>query len=96
MAEEGSEMSLCLGKRFSLGAGRWPPNPRTHALCQGKRTWAGQQIRTRDQQLNLSLTVSELESIRSGAPRRSACARFISAALCCSTRITPIRNAARA
>jgi hypothetical protein len=44
LAEEGSEMSFCLGKRyFFWGPDKWSPSPRTHALCQGKPPWAGQQ-----------------------------------------------------
>src|SRR5258707_81742 len=58
-------MSFCLGKRFSLGTGKWPPNPRTHALCQGQAIMGRpKKSEPRSQQLNLSLTASELESIK--------------------------------
>jgi hypothetical protein len=61
-------MSFCLGKRFPLGAGRWPPNPRTHALCRRTATMGRpRKSEPRCEQLNLSLTASELESIKKRA-----------------------------
>ena len=58
-------MSLCLGKGSRWGPGRWSPNPRTHALSHGF-TIMGRPLKNepRDQQLNLSLTASELDGIR--------------------------------
>ena len=70
LVEEGSEMSLCLGQRVSLGAGEdGPQTPGRMRSAKGTRPWAGQQKSSepRDKQLNLSLTASELESIKQRA-----------------------------
>ena len=67
LAEEGSEMSVCLGQTVLVG-GRtiWPPNPRTHALCQRNPNPMARPKKSepRDQQFNLSLTRAELEGIK--------------------------------
>jgi len=49
----------------SLGTGnKWSPNPRTHALCKGKKKMARPRTsEPRSRQLNLRFTVSELETI---------------------------------
>ena len=61
-------MSLCLGKGSRWGPGIWSPSPRTHALSNGMNFMSRPlKNEPRDQQLNLSLTVSELENIRKRA-----------------------------
>jgi hypothetical protein len=64
-------MSLCLGQRVRSGAGHMAPeNPRTHALCQERKPMGHpRKTEPRSHQLNLSLTASELESIKRRAEK---------------------------
>src|ERR1700722_326457 len=57
-----------MAKGSRWGPDGWPPNPRTHALCQGTANM-GRPTKSepRCEQLNLSLTASELASIRKRA-----------------------------
>lgn len=60
-------MSFCLGKRIPVGAGKWPQTQDACALpghiIMGRKGTA----EPRDRQFNLSLTTSELESLKQRA-----------------------------
>ncbi len=68
MAEEGSEMSFCLGKRSRWGPVSGPQTPGRMRSAKEQATM-GRPTKSepRCEQLNLSLTASELESIKKRA-----------------------------
>ena len=73
LAGEGSEMSFCLGKRFSLGVGNVTPKPQDAcALPRKKQSWVGQKYQNRDAGSSISASQKANLQASRGAPKRLA------------------------